>query len=212
MGQSSPNDLIYPPPPPSFPSPMKTSSKSCPNRKKGLKKLGVSENDVKLAEKILDQIPTCPADPNKAERILGYASTRLVRDKALRLLGASEEEVELENAKVLGSLGVAGRRRSFSMVASAAANTSQFDVFLLSRAIRRPSMIAKVTKYNTSNLLRRRRHTFNGPRESELRILRTKARASSMEIDALKARVDELEKKLNQSDSEHATASHSRDT
>ena len=84
------------------------------NRSKGLIKLGVSEADVELAEKLLRLIPRKPSDPNKAERILGYASMRLHREKALRLLGLTEEEIEEENAKVLGSLGTSGRRRSFS--------------------------------------------------------------------------------------------------
>jgi len=83
-------------------------------RRKGLLKLGVSEDDVELAEKLLRLIPKTPSDPNKAERILGYASMRLHREKALRLLGMTEEEIEEENAKVLGSLGTSGRRRSFS--------------------------------------------------------------------------------------------------
>ncbi|KAL7429973.1 hypothetical protein ACHAXH_001497 [Discostella pseudostelligera] len=83
-------------------------------RRKGLLKLGVSEDDVELAEMLLRLIPKTPSDPNKAERILGYASMRLHREKALRLLGMTEEEIEEENAKVLGSLGTSGRRRSFS--------------------------------------------------------------------------------------------------
>ena len=69
-----------------------------------LTKLGVSEEDVNLANRLLEQIPACPLDPNKAERILGYASSSLVREKAMRLLGTSEEEVGLENSKMLGSL------------------------------------------------------------------------------------------------------------
>ena len=85
------------------------------NRSKGLKKLGVTENDVKIAERLLSQIPpSYSSDCNKAEKILGYASSRLTRQKALRLLGASENEVELENSKNLGSLGSEGRRRSWA--------------------------------------------------------------------------------------------------
>ena len=69
------------------------------DRSKGLRKLGVSEEDVKQATKLLEE------------------SSRL-RSKALDLLGTSEEEVELEFAKNLGSLGIAGRRRSHSMLAA----------------------------------------------------------------------------------------------
>ncbi|KAL7447252.1 hypothetical protein ACHAXM_011036 [Skeletonema potamos] len=81
---------------------------------KGLQKLGVSENDVKIAERLLNQIPPCPSDTeNKAEQVLGFACSRLYREKAIRILGTSETEIELENAKNLGSLGVGGRRRSW---------------------------------------------------------------------------------------------------
>ena len=85
------------------------------NRSKGLEKLGVCENDVRIAERLLNQIQSCSSsDSSKAERILGYTSSRLCREKALKLLGASEYEVELENSKNLGSLGQSGRRRSFN--------------------------------------------------------------------------------------------------
>ena len=94
--------------------PIRRRSTQSVSRSKGLIKLGVSEADVELAEKLIRLIPKTPSDPNKAERILGYASMRLYREKALRLLGLTEEEIEEENAKVLGSLGSSGRRRSFS--------------------------------------------------------------------------------------------------
>lgn len=86
------------------------------NRSKGLEKLGVCENDVRIAERLLNQIQSCSSSESssKAERILGYTSSRLCREKALKLLGASEYEVELENCKNLGSLGQSGRRRSFN--------------------------------------------------------------------------------------------------
>jgi len=59
------------------------------DRSHGLAKLGVSEEDVKLATKLLED-----------------------RNKALSLLGTTEEEIEIELEKNLGSLGIAGRRRS----------------------------------------------------------------------------------------------------
>ena len=84
------------------------------NQSKCFQKLGVGTEDVKLAERLLNQIPPCPSDPNnKVEQLMGYARMRLLREKALRVLGTSETEVELENAKNLGSLGVGGRRRSW---------------------------------------------------------------------------------------------------
>ncbi|KAL7538061.1 hypothetical protein ACHAXR_008273 [Thalassiosira sp. AJA248-18] len=179
------------------------------NRAKGLRKLGVSEDDVHLAVKLLDQIPACPSDPNKAERILGYASSRLARAKALRLLGATEEEVDLENAKMLGSLGVAGRRRSFSMVHP----PSHAEMLALSKAMpkaKRSSMMAKLQRYSGSgNFRQMRRHTLNTVKrrrssidkqrrssDSEIRRLRNNAKSSANEIKALKARIDELEKRL----------------
>ena len=76
------------------------------NRMKGLQKLGVSEDDVRVAEGLIKQISACSNDPNKAERIFGFASSRLTREKALRMLGATEDDVELETAKNLGSLGI----------------------------------------------------------------------------------------------------------
>ena len=63
------------------------------DRSHGLAKLGVTEGDVQRATKLLEE------------------SFRL-RTKALELLGTSEEEIETELEKNLGSLGIAGRRRS----------------------------------------------------------------------------------------------------
>ena len=85
------------------------------DRSKGLRKLGVSEEDVKQATKLLEE------------------SSRL-RSKALDLLGTSEEEVELEFAKNLGSLGIAGRRRSHSMLEA----QNHSDILAFTRAIPRP--------------------------------------------------------------------------
>ena len=85
------------------------------DRSKGLRKLGVSEEDVKQATKLLEE------------------SSRL-RSKALNLLGTSEEEVELEFAKNLGSLGIAGRRRSHSMLEA----QNHSDMLAFTRAIPRP--------------------------------------------------------------------------
>uniref|UniRef100_A0A6V2JTP0 Uncharacterized protein n=1 Tax=Ditylum brightwellii TaxID=49249 RepID=A0A6V2JTP0_9STRA len=91
-------------------------------RAKGLKKIGVTEEDVKSSEKLFAQIPPAPdtkdGDSTKPERILGYAEIRLRREKAIKILGTTEEEVEIENTKNLGSLGVGGRRRSFTVIQS----------------------------------------------------------------------------------------------
>ncbi len=169
--------------------------------------MGVSEDDVHLAEKLLVQIPTCSSDPNKAERVFGYASTRLARDKALRLLGTTEEEVDLENAKNLGSLGIAGRRRSYSIIG---ANQSA-EVLKLTKSIpraRASSMVARMRRVSESGNVLRRRHTYRHIRrrsseklsrrnsDSEVRRLRSQNKSQNLEIEALKARVHELEMRL----------------
>lgn len=117
------------------------------NQSKCFQKLGVGTEDVKLAERLLNQIPPCPSDPNnKVEQLMGYARMRLLREKAIRVLGTSETEVELENAKNLGSLGVGGRRRSWTMA-------SELDGSELSTGEFCPNHL----------ILRRRRHTVSSP-------------------------------------------------
>ena len=90
------------------------------SRARALKKLGLTEEDVHLSKKLFSEISSSLATSSKktacnskAERLLGYNETRLKRAKALRLLGATEDDVELECAKNLGSLGQGARRRSF---------------------------------------------------------------------------------------------------
>ena len=187
--QSSSTDIVHCPSPPRL-----------LNRSKGLRKLGVDETDVHLAEKLLEQIK-CPNDPKKAERILGYASERLAREKALRTLGTNEEEVQLENAKNLGSLGVAGRRRSFVVL--------QPPSHELTKSISK----AWLRKHTGADQFRKtRRHTFHSIKQkyrrlsvtekrrrssdSEIRRLRNEARASASEIELLKAKLEELEKRI----------------
>ena len=122
------------------------------NQSKCFEKLGVGVEDVKIAERLLNQIPPCPSDPNnKVEKLLGYARIRLLREKAIRVLGTSETEVELENAKNLGSLGVGGRRRSWAMT------DSDLDGLDSSKSEYCPNPPAI--------LVRRRRHTFSSPRQ-----------------------------------------------
>lgn len=60
---------------------------------------------------------------SKSELMLGYDSTRLNREKALKLLGVSEEQLDVENGKILGSLGIEGsqRKRSFRITRSVSA-------------------------------------------------------------------------------------------
>mmetsp|Transcript_32794 Transcript_32794/g.59180 ORF Transcript_32794/g.59180 Transcript_32794/m.59180 type:complete len:199 (-) Transcript_32794:92-688(-) len=184
-------------------------------KSKGLKKLGVSEDDVNLAGKLLEQIPACPSDPNKAERIFGYASSRLARDKALRLLGTTEEEVDKDAAKTLGSLGVAGRRRSFSVMAQHHPNHSEMLAFTnaIPKARARASMAATMTMHRSAGRgsILRRRHTSNVIKrevrrkssidkrirrsDSEIRIFHNQTKEAN-EIGALRAKIDVLEKRL----------------
>ena len=119
------------------------------DRSKGLRKLGVSEEDVKQATKLLEE------------------SSRL-RSKALDLLGTSEEEVELEFAKNLGSLGIAGRRRSHSMLAA----QNHSDILAFTRAIPRPNWFGegscnKGGRRHTSTAVKRRKSSID--KQSTLR-------------------------------------------
>lgn len=121
------------------------------NQSKCFEKLGIGLEDVKMAERLLNQIPPCPSDSNnKVEQLMGYATTRLLREKAIRVLGTTEAEVELENAKNLGSLGVGGRRRSWAM-------TSEHLDGLECRK-------SEYCPHPPLILRRRRRHTFSSRR------------------------------------------------
>eukprot|EP00956_Cyclotella_meneghiniana_P016509 scaffold26070_cov71-Cyclotella_meneghiniana.AAC.13 len=152
----------------------------------GLEKLGVSEDDVHLAERLLKQIPPNPTDPNKAERILGYATSRLERHKAVRLLGASEQEIEVENAKNLGSLGAGARRRSFSIIETSPS----------SKAHKRQSY---VNRYRHTSLDSAMWRQHKRKHSAEIRRLRHQSMISSNEIEALKARINELENIMQRS-------------
>jgi hypothetical protein len=114
--------MPQPPPPP----PTATAS-----RARALKKLGLTEEDVHFSKKLFSEISsaacsngtTSPTACSKAERLLGYTETRLKRAKALKLLGATEDDIEVECQKNLGSLGHGGRRRSFVMEMDPARNS-----------------------------------------------------------------------------------------
>ncbi len=167
------------------------------HRQHGLKKLGVSEDDVFLAERLLEQISSCSI--SKSERILGYAASRLNREKAIRLLGATEDEVAVEIPKVLGTLGVAGRRRSYSTT-----DVAPPPAFIIQDGRRSSSHPHAQKKRSTAFVPKMRRPTTSGnypraPRrcsESDIRRLRNKAKSSTNEIEALKARIAMLEGRL----------------
>lgn len=106
-------------------------------RSKGLRKLGVTEEDVHVAAKLLEE------------------SDRL-RDKALKLLGTTEKEIEVENAKNLGSLGIEGRRRSYTIIA----HDSEIAFITKSKALplARGSIFSKLRNYGERHTVSRR-HT-----------------------------------------------------
>lgn len=81
-----------------------------------------------LLLRLLQIIALMPPQPtkqssSKSELMMGYDSTRLNREKALKLLGVSEEQLDVENGKILGSLGILGsqRKRSFRITRSVSA-------------------------------------------------------------------------------------------
>ncbi|KAL9181187.1 hypothetical protein ACHAXT_009992 [Thalassiosira profunda] len=163
-------------------------TRSRTSRSAGLRKLGVSESDVHLAEKLLHQ--TVQADP--------------ARSKALRMLGATENDVAMENSKMLGSLGVAGRRRSYSIVEP----PSQSEILALARAI--PKARSVWVRRKSSDA--RRRHTLDVKRayrrmsigkrrrssDGEVRRLRNQTLFFANENQALRAKIDELERRLSE--------------
>jgi hypothetical protein len=154
--------------------------KPLPKRIKGLRKLGVSEDDVATAERILSEIPPPPQirlhTSSKVEILLGYSKSRLRREKALKVLGAKEEEVDQENAKALGSLGLSGRRRSYM--------SNENDKFLLLRQRRRGS-------YDNKGVVPwLRKH------KAELRKIRKDMTAQQKEIESLKYQLEILQDEL----------------
>ena len=80
-------------------------------RAKGLRRIGVTEEDVMVAENLISQSHPCYTS-SKLEKVLGYSNGRIRRAKALRLLGVDEEDIDEENSKVLSALGKCGRKRS----------------------------------------------------------------------------------------------------
>jgi hypothetical protein len=84
-------------------------------RAKILRQMGVTEEDLVIASKIMSCSPPQPTrrGSTKVENVLGYDVSRINRERALKRLGISEEELDVENAKNLGSLGRDARKRSF---------------------------------------------------------------------------------------------------
>ena len=174
-------------------------------RAKGLRKLGVTEDDVSMAEKILMQIPPAPSpySDSKVEVILGYTASRLRRAKALRILGVSEEDVDIENAKVLGSLGISGRRRSYQVTIIDKRNFDPIHganfPFLIQLPPLQPSQSNKLqgkTKREHSTGRSAACRHLNKRVDGELQQLRTEVIKQQKEIESLNNRVAHLEDEL----------------
>ena len=93
-------------------------------RNKILETLGLSEDDIVTSTMLFKQmgISSRPSSNQgrsreflKEEKVLGYTTTCLQREKALKILGTTEEGLKEENCKSLGALGKSGRRRSFTL-------------------------------------------------------------------------------------------------
>jgi hypothetical protein len=151
-----------------------------PKRAKGLRKLGVSEDDVITAERVLSEIPPPPQihlqSCSKVEILLGYSKSRLRREKALKVLGANEDEVDQENSKVLGSLGLSGRRRSYL--------SKDHHPFLLSHQRKQGS-------HNSKRILPLQKRY-----RAELRKLRKDVTAQQKQIELLKDQLEALHEEL----------------
>jgi len=104
---------------------MDSMTRDIPGKLKYLRQLGLSEDNIITARTLFSEAPGLPSkkDCKKEEIILGYSLKRVKRKKALKLLGETEDTIELNKSKALASLGVAGRRRSYE--------TSQADLSIL---------------------------------------------------------------------------------
>lgn len=183
-----------------------------------MKKFGVSQEDIKTSQLLFQEM--CPRPSvcacnssrrttgQKAEALLGYSVERLQRSKALKVLGTSEDMIEEENCKNLGSLGVAGRRRSFIIQDdSDSEGGRKYDLGKASKKSRKRNRgsfeyekklkghlaMDEKNKKNadTSNLsissLRSLEGNING--------LRSELQCAKKEISELKRRLEELERR-----------------
>lgn len=165
-----------------------------------LRKLGITEDDVTTSEKLFAQMPPPPPlntkFTSKTERILGYSLSRIKREKALRLMGASEEEVDLENAKNLGTLGCGGRRRSFCIVEVSNRKCSRrlsLDISLMKR--RRSTRYETRPRRKSSSDLMRMKKTDKYCL-SRLLVMQKQAVVTNQEVMRLKERVAMLEREI----------------
>lgn len=74
-------------------------------RAQALLRLGVTEDDLKVAEKLFRELPPNAELSSKEERILGASRSQISFFKALEVLGVDMRSVEEDHAKRLGSIG-----------------------------------------------------------------------------------------------------------
>jgi hypothetical protein len=74
-------------------------------RTQALLRLGVTEQDVILAERIFHELPASEEPSTKEERLLGLTRSQMSFVKALEILGVSESIIEEERSKQLSALG-----------------------------------------------------------------------------------------------------------
>jgi len=86
---------------------------------KGLERLGVTEDEVKVCKILMAQAEpntlahlTPKEDERQIEYTLGYSENRIKRAKALLRLGVTEDQLEVANLKALGSLGSEDRNQT----------------------------------------------------------------------------------------------------
>jgi hypothetical protein len=98
-------------------------------REQALKRLGLREEDLRVANDILSRQRGFQTAGTKEEQLTGYTSEQLHRRKALDVLGITEEIVDEELAKELGSLGIGGRKRSFPSQESPSVEHSRLPLY-----------------------------------------------------------------------------------
>lgn len=76
-------------------------------RTQALLRLGVTDEDVRIAERLMGPRSAGDNTQSKAEWLLGYTHAQMSYHKALEVLGVSEAVVEEERARRLGELGLA---------------------------------------------------------------------------------------------------------
>src|SRR3546814_13417686 len=71
-----------------------------------LRKMGITEEHFTKGEELMAQAPPPTALNDKVEKITGYSHDQMRRSKAMAVLGTTEEKIDEERAKLLGSLGL----------------------------------------------------------------------------------------------------------